>query len=171
MCRADWKNEPLLKNVSLEEQLDAKVVQMYLDWLYSSSLHIPFRISRWTDTFNLILLKCWAVASAVDDECFEHTVMNIFFEEAKAQFWEESVHWAFVDDGATEEIRAFIIEIYMAHMEKDWFTKKGPKWPSNFVMALADKTMEGVKKKSYEQFKRDWTRKLESVNGAKGIGL
>jgi hypothetical protein len=169
MCRADWKNEPLLKNVSIDEQLDAEAVQMYLDWLYSGNLHIPSIISRRTDAFNLMLLKCWAVASAVDDESFERTVMFIFFKEAKAQFWDESVHWAFVEGGANEEICAFIIEVYMAHMEKGWFTKKGPKWPSDFVMALADKAMEGEKRKSYEQIKRERTRKLQRGNGMKGM--
>jgi hypothetical protein len=165
MCRADWKNEPLLKNVSLEEQLDAEAVQMYLDWLYSGNLHIPSKISRRTDAFNLMLLKCWAVASAVDDEFFECTVMSIFFQGAKAQFWDESVHWAFVDGGANEEIKEFIIEVYMAHMTKDWFSKKGAKWPSEFVMALADRAFEGAKKKSYEQIKREWTKKLEGEQG------
>lgn len=169
MCRAEWKNECLLKNMRLEEQLDAEAVQMYLDWLYSGSLHVPAKISRRKDTFNLTVLKCWAVASAVEDDCFKEIVITTFFKEAKAQFWEESVRWAFVDDRANAEIKGFITEVYMAHMGEGWFKKKGAKWPTEFVMALADEAFKGQKVKNYEEIKKEWTRKLEGGDGAVGV--
>jgi hypothetical protein len=161
MCRAEWKNAPLLKSVNLNEDVDAKAVQMYLDWLYSGILRIPATISRTKDTFNLALLKCWAVASAVDDESFKNVVVSTFFDEAKAQFWIDSVKWAFVDGGANDEIKTFIIEVYMAHMDKGWFQKEGGNWPMEFVMVLADNALDGTKRKSYDSVQKEWMKKLE----------
>jgi hypothetical protein len=124
MCRATWKNEPLLKNLTISDDLDAAAVQMYLDWLYSTDLRIPARVDRATDAFNVALLKCWAVASAVQDDAFKGVVLAAFFTEAGAQFWRESIHWVFEDGYGNAEIRSFVIEVFMAFMEPGWFRQR-----------------------------------------------
>jgi hypothetical protein len=164
MCRATWKNEPLVKNLNLNNnnKLDAEAVQTYLDWLYSVELRIPTHICRKTDTFNTVLLKCWAVAEAVGDDAFKSVVITTFFNEAKARLWSESIKWAFVDDHASEDIRSFVIEVFLAFMKPGWFKKEGRKWPNSFVSELADKILERCKgKKSYADVKREWLGRLE----------
>jgi hypothetical protein len=143
MCRADWKNEPLLKSLDIKEELDAESVQIYLDWLYSGHLQIPASIDRKTDAFNVAVLKCWAVANAMQDETFKSMVVKMWFEEAEAQFWKDSVEWAFVEGNGDEEIKGFVVEVFMCFMETGWFVKEGKSWPDAFVRALADRALEG----------------------------
>jgi hypothetical protein len=69
----------MLKGVRIGEKLDAESVQCYIGWLYSSKLHIPVEINRKSDAFNLVLLKCWAAASAMEDVCFKEEVLRTFF--------------------------------------------------------------------------------------------
>jgi hypothetical protein len=167
MCRAPWKNDPVLvKYIDIPEKLDALAVQRYLDWLYSGRLTISSAVRRLTDAFNVALLKCWAVASAVGDKVFKRDVITMFFDEAEAQFWTESVSWAFDEekDESNEEIRAFVVEVFMVFMQPGWFKregekKEGAKWPEAFVWAVADKALEGVKMKSFGDVERVWRRK------------
>jgi len=165
MCRADWKTEPLIKSLSLNDKLNAEAVQRYLDWLYSGILQIPATVSRKTEVFNLALLKCWAVAITMEDDCFKHVVVRTFFGEVTAQFWFESVRWAFSNDGAKEEIKEFIIDVFMSDIEAGWFTKDGHNWPMEFVMVLADRALDGVARKSYDQVQKDWMKKLQIEDG------
>jgi hypothetical protein len=159
MCRATWKSEPLLKYLSIEDKLDAEAVQGYIDWLYSASLRVAPEISRRSDLFNLALLKCWAVASAVDDECFKRVVISTFFKDARAGFSSDSINWAFVEGHANEEIEGFVIEVFMAFIKPGWFGGRGDIWPENFVRVLADKALEGmVRRKGYTEVRRKWLR-------------
>jgi hypothetical protein len=164
MCRADWKIEPLIKSLALNDKLDAEAVQRYLDWLYSGNLQIPAMISRKTEVFNLALLKCWAVAITMEDDCFKNVVVRTFLGEVTAQFWFESVRWAFANGGAKDEIKEFIIDVFMSDMEAGWFSKDGHNWPMEFVMALADRALDGAAQKSYDQVQKDWTKKLQIEN-------
>jgi hypothetical protein len=144
------------------DRLDADAVHTYLDWLYTNTLRIPSTIPRNTDSFNVALLKCWAVASAVEDESFKTTVITTFFNEAKARFWSESIKWAFVDECGNDEIKQSIIEIFMMFMEPGWFKEQGAEWPDVFVREVADTALEkGKGKKSFAVLKREWLRKLE----------
>ena len=164
MCRASWKNEPLLKYLSVDAEVDAQAVQSYLDWLYTSRLHIEDSISRKSDAFNLRLLKLWAVADAVEDRVFKYTVLVMFFEEAKARFWTDSVHWAFVERRGNEEIRGFVIEVFKAGIGPGWFKKEAERWPDGFVRELADDIFRGVGRvKTFAEVKREWMRRLEST--------
>jgi hypothetical protein len=166
MCRAPWKNEPLLKSLHIPESLDAQAVQGYLDWLYSGTLRVAPGISRKSDSFNVALLKCWAVAGAVQDECFRNVVVGAFFGEARARFWSDSVHWTFVEGGANEEIKGFVVEVFMAYMKPGWFGEQGNRWPEEFVRVLADKALEGmVGRKGYPDVKRKWLRNLRDADG------
>jgi hypothetical protein len=165
MCRAPWKNEPLLKSLSIEEALDVQAVQGYLDCLYSGTLHIAASISRKSDLFNVALLKCWAVASAVDDECFKNDVVEMFLRDAEARFWSDSIHWAFVEGRANEEIKGFVVEVFMAYMKPGWFGEQGGMWPEKFVRVLADKALEGmVGRKRFADVRREWLGSLRDAD-------
>jgi hypothetical protein len=157
MCRATWKNEPLLKYLSIDTALDASAVQVYLDYLYSGDLHISPTISRKCDPFNVTLLKCWAVAAAVSDAAFKHAVIRTFFTEAKARFWSDSVKWAFTD--------GHVMEIFMAFMKPGWFKSEAAKWDEGFVREMADRALEGMEKRGYREVRRVWMRTLEMENG------
>lgn len=161
MCRADWKTEPLIKSLALNDELDAEAVQRYLDWLYSAILHIPATVSRKTEVFNLALLKCWAVAITMEDDCFKHVVVRTFFGEVTAQFWFESVRWAFANGGAKDEIKEFIIDVFMSDIEAGWFSKDGHNWPLEFVMVLADRALDGAARRTYDQVQKGWMKKLQ----------
>ncbi|KAI4697250.1 uncharacterized protein J4E84_000377 [Alternaria hordeiaustralica] len=141
MCRASWENESLLNQLDIESELDAEATQIYLDWLYTSTLHISAKVSRVTDAFNLVILKLWTVANAVEDPVFKSQVIATYFAEARARFWKESVKWAFVDRKCDEEIRAFVIDISLAYIEPGWFKSEGKNWPEAFVSELADAAM------------------------------
>jgi hypothetical protein len=167
MCRATWKNEPMLKGVRIAERLDAESVQCYLGWLYSSQLHIPTSIDRKSDAFNLALLKCWAVASAMEDASFKKEVLRTFFEDAKARLWRESVQWVFVEGWANEEIRGFVVEVFMAFVKLGWFKEQADMWPDEFVRVLADKALEGMERKmGYKDVKIKWLGKLSDTDKA-----
>jgi hypothetical protein len=157
----------MLKGVRIGEKLDAESVKCYIGWLYSSKLHIPVEINRKSDAFNLVLLKCWAAASAMEDVCFKEEVLRTFFEDAKARFWRESVYWAFVEGCAKEEIRKFVVEMSMAFVKPGWFEEQGGMWPDKFVRVLADKALEGmVGKMGYKDVKNKWVEKLSDTDKA-----
>ncbi|OAK95110.1 hypothetical protein IQ06DRAFT_178030, partial [Phaeosphaeriaceae sp. SRC1lsM3a] len=156
MCRATWKEQPLLKSVSVRENLDSGVVQMYIDWLYSRTLVIPTEISRKSDTFNVVLLKCWAVAAAMGDEMFRDAVIETFFAEAKARLWSESVKWTFVDDCGVKEIKDFVMEVFLAFVEPEWFRKESATWPEVFVGEVGERLLEGGRRREFDEIQRRW---------------
>jgi hypothetical protein len=162
MCRATWKNEPLLKHLTLDDDLDAQAVQMYLDWLYSTDLRVPSSVSRDSDAFNVALLECWAVAGAVDDHAFKTVVIKTYFTEAGVQFWDESINWAFEDGYGNEEICRFVIDVFMTYMEPGWFRDESKGWPDGFVREVAERAWEGCRtRKSYKDVKREWLGRLQ----------
>jgi hypothetical protein len=122
MCRASWKNEPLLNHLDLKSELDAEAVRTYLDWLCTaavdtSSSNITSKVSRYTEMFNLIILKLWAVANAVEDLAFKTIVVVTYFEEAHRSFSINSVKRAFVERKYDAEVRGFIIHVSLAYIE------------------------------------------------------
>lgn len=162
MCRALWKNEPLLKYLSVEDDLDVDGVQGYLDWLYSGSLRIDRSISPKTDDFNLFLLKSWAVAAAVKDDDFTAEIIAMFFAEARARFWTASVTWAFVERKGNDDIRNFIILVFMVYVEPGWFKKEAARWLDAFVRELADVAMvTWGGRKTFEELKKEWLQKMK----------
>tara|TARA_R110002003_G_scaffold198_1_gene15442 strand:+ start:5907 stop:6617 length:711 start_codon:yes stop_codon:yes gene_type:complete len=165
MCRATWKNEPLLKYLSIDTALDASAVQAYLDYLYSGDLYISPTLSRKCDPFNVALLKCWAVAAAVSDAAFKHAVIRTFFTEAKARFWSDSVKWAWTGGHGTQEIKDFVMEVFMAFMQPGWFKSEAAKWDEGFVRDMADRALEGMEKRGYREVRMEWMRRLEMEEG------
>ncbi|KAF1839639.1 hypothetical protein BDW02DRAFT_604131 [Decorospora gaudefroyi] len=166
MCRAPWKNDPLLTHLVIDHAfyLDAESLQLYLDWLYSARLCISAQISRKTDAFNLVVLKLWGVATAVQDDAFKAVVVSTFFEEARARFWTESVQWAFVLRRCEDEVREFILEVSLVYIEPGWFAKEAGVWPSVFVRQLADVAMVNwAERKSFGELKKVWLDKLGGV--------
>lgn len=168
MCRATWKEQPLLKSVSVRENLDSGVVQMYIDWLYSRTLVIPTEISRKSDTFNVVLLKCWAVAAAMGDEMFRDAVIETFFAEAKARLWSESVKWTFVDDCGVKEIKDFVMEVFLAFVEPEWFRKESATWPEVFVGEVGERLLEGGRRREFDEIQRRWLLETLDGEGQKG---
>ncbi|KAH7393862.1 hypothetical protein DE146DRAFT_110285 [Phaeosphaeria sp. MPI-PUGE-AT-0046c] len=162
MCRATWKEEPLLKSRSVREEVDAGAVQMYIDWLYTRTLRVPAGTSRNSDAFNVALLKCWAVAAAMRDEVFKNAVVGTFFDEAKARFWSDSVKWTFVEDCKVKEIKDFVMEVFLAFMEPGWFREESARWPEVFVREVGESLLEDGRMKGYEEIKSRWLEKLGS---------
>ncbi|RMZ70247.1 E3 ubiquitin- ligase Zswim2 [Pyrenophora seminiperda CCB06] len=161
LCRTSWKNDPLLKRMTVEKELDAEAVQAYLDWLYTSCLPIAPSLSRKTDEFNLVMLKLWAVANAVEDETFKSIVMTTYFKDAKVSFGAESVKWAFVERKSDAQIREFVLDVSLVYITPGWFTKQGKDWPDEFLRALADAAMVGwQERKSFAELKEIWMQKL-----------
>jgi hypothetical protein len=145
----------------MKSELDPEAVQTYLDWLYTSNLHIDDNISSMVHAFNLQLLKLWAIAAAVEDESSRIAVITKFFDEAKARFWHESVKWAFVDRKGNNEIRDFIIDITLAYIEPGWFKSEGGRWLEIFVRELADAAMvRWGQRKTFAEQKNAWMVKL-----------
>jgi hypothetical protein len=162
MCRATWKNEAQFNSLTLDSTLDAEAVQIYLDWLYTSSVRTPSTLSPSSDGFNLLLLKCWAVANVVEDITFRNDVVTTFFTKAVTQPWKQSVKWAFTEGYATDEIKDFVVDVFIAHMEPGWFREESASWPDVFVREVAERVFEGMgSKREYDDIKRDWMEELE----------
>ncbi|KAF1934686.1 hypothetical protein EJ02DRAFT_489888 [Clathrospora elynae] len=156
MCRAPWKNETLLTHLTVEAALDPTAVHAYLDWLYTHTLNIDQALSRKLDAFNVQVLALWAVAAAVQDAAFKSVVISTDFAEARARFWVDSVKWAFVGRRGNDEIRDYVIDIFMAYMEPGWFKKHAEKWPGTFVRELFDVAMMGWgARKSFGELRRE----------------
>jgi hypothetical protein len=170
MCRAPWKNEPLLKSLTVTDTLDAEAVQIYLNWLYSSTLHIPASISRKSDAFNVVILKCWAVAIAMDDILFRNNVLCTFFRDAEAQFWRDSVEWVFVQGNGNAEIKDFVVEAFMAFMKLGWFSKEAMLWPEVFVREVGDRALGLMKgRRGWREIRRAWSIELEEGMDGGGV--
>lgn len=104
------------------------------------------------------MLKCWAVGNAVEDMAFRNDVATYFFAEAQTQFWKESVEWAFAEGNASNEIKEFVVEIFMAHMEPGWFKNDSKDWPDVFVREVAEMVFEQSqgKRMTFEEIRRSW---------------
>jgi hypothetical protein len=170
MCRAIWLTDPSLSQLDIKTELDPEAIQIYLDYLYTSTIRITDSISTMGDAYNLRLLKLWAVASVVQDNTFKTVVITSFFDEAKARFWTDSVKWAFVDRKGNNEICDFIIDITLAYIEPGWFKSEGGRWPEVFVRELADAAMvRWGQRKTFAEQKKAWMAKLgvetEEKNG------
>jgi hypothetical protein len=145
----------------MESELDAEAVQIYLDWLYTCTLRISSKICRRTEDFHWMLLKLWAVANAVKDLNFEATVINIYFAEPHALWNTETVEWAFVGRKCDNEIRDFIIDVFVCHIRPGWFKDRSKDWPEAFVSELADAAMvRWGDRKDYMVLKKNWIKKL-----------
>jgi hypothetical protein len=82
------------------------------------------------------------------------------------------VSWAFdmERDEANEEIRKFVVEIFMVFVQPGWFKregekKEGAKWPEAFVWIMADKALERAKKKIFGDVERVWRKKIGLEEG------
>ncbi|KAH7085332.1 hypothetical protein BKA63DRAFT_597993 [Paraphoma chrysanthemicola] len=167
MCRAPWKNEPLLKHLTIDTPLDPEAVQTYLDYLYSGTLSINPSLSRKTDAFNVFLLKCWTVSITLSDKPFKHAIIRTFFTEATSRFWAESVKWAFGEGHADQEIREFVVEVFMAFVDSGWFGRESGQWDSEFVKACADRALEvWVGRKGYREVRREWLARMDGGDGS-----
>ena len=156
-CRGNRtdRSRPDIERFRIEQELDGQAVQVYLDWLYSGTLHIDASVSRTEDYFNVVLLQCWEVSDAMDDEGFRDAVIQEFFNEAEAHFWARSIDYAFVDGKGSDAMRDFVMDIFLTQVSYDWFKTEGRKWPKTFVQKLADhcmkKALSGERIKSYEE--------------------
>lgn len=143
LCRASWVHDPARMIRVLHEGLEAWAVQTYLEWLYTRDIRISDAIGRDTDAFNLALLQCWKVSTIMQDTTFRDALILAFFTEAQKLFWSQSIEWAFdKDEKHMEDIRDFIVEVFIMSMEPGWFKAHSDKWPKAFVQALADKSLE-----------------------------
>ena len=124
--------------------MDAEAVQVYITWLYSRTLNVDAAISRQTDDFNLKPRQCWQVSNVFDDDTFRDVVIYTFFTEAKAMFWSKSIKLAFEDEKGSDDMRNFIVRIFITRSEEGWFKTESKKWPKTFVEALADKYLDMV---------------------------
>lgn len=160
MCRANWKDDPLLRSIRIKEDLDVKAVQVYVDWLYTRKVGIREEVERTSDKFNVEVLKCWAVAAAMEDSTFRDEVVKMWFEEAGARFWRDSIKWAFVEDCGVKKIKDFILEVFLAFVEPGWFREESSRWPEVFVRELSEWLLVGGKRRGFEEIKMEWLGKM-----------
>jgi hypothetical protein len=157
MCRGQWtpRSSSNLECLRVEQELDGQAVQLYLHWLYSGTITIDASVCRTDDEFNVVLLQCWEVSDAVDDESFRDAVIRTFFNEAEAHFWSKSINFAFVGGKGSDPMREFVMDIFLTRIGNNWFETKSRRWPKTFVRKLADhcmkKALSGEKTKSYEE--------------------
>lgn len=129
MCRASWKNDPLLNHLDLKSDLDPEAVQTYLDWIYTSTLSIPSQIAYNNGTFSLVMLKLWTMANAVEDPSFKAKVIITYFAEAPLSWtalddvMEYILEWASVERKCDDEIREFIIDSRREWVKPSFFKK------------------------------------------------
>jgi len=172
MCRSAWKSDAPSRTLELDGKLDVEAVQIYLDWLYTGAVRIPASVSRATDAFNVLVLKCWAVAESLGDIAFRNDVVSLFFEEADVQFWKESVEWAFGEGNADEEVRGFVVEVFLAHVDVGWFKNESREWPAQFVGEVAEMMLgvvEGREKRMrFGDIKAVWLREAEEIEVVNG---
>ncbi|KAJ4987315.1 SWIM zinc finger protein [Stagonosporopsis vannaccii] len=141
MCKAMWSKEPPLSYIVIDQELDGNAMQVYLDWLYSGEVRIDAPINRETDTFSLLMLKCWELSTAFEDDMFWYAIIRIFFAETEARFRSRSIKFAF-EDRNDSEMRRFVVEVVATRLDVEWFKKKSGKWPKAFVQELADYCLE-----------------------------
>ncbi|KAJ4384614.1 hypothetical protein N0V86_000214 [Didymella sp. IMI 355093] len=155
ICRGQWipRGSSNFERLRVNQELDGQAVQIYLHWLYSGTITIDASVSRANDEFNVVLLQCWEVSDAVDDESFRGAVICTFFNEAEAHFWSKSINFAFVDGKGSDAMREFVMDIFLTLVGNNWFETKSTRWPEAFVRKLADhcmkKALSGEKIKSY----------------------
>lgn len=110
-----------MERFKIEQQLDAHAVQVYLDWLYSGTVHIDTSVSRTNDDFNVVLLQCWGVSTAMEDEAFYDALIEEYFNDAGAHFWAKSIDYTFVAGKASDAMRDFFMDIFLTRVFDDWF--------------------------------------------------
>lgn len=103
----------------------------------------------------------------MEDKVFKNTVIQMRFAESEKRFETGSVLWAFVESRGTDEIRRFIIGVFMCSMDKGWVKNHAKKWPKGFWVELAYAALKGVEKReSYEELSRRYLIRLG--DGGKG---
>ncbi|KAG9192687.1 hypothetical protein G6011_11421 [Alternaria panax] len=163
ICRAGWKNDLLLKHLDMEAELNAEAVQVYLDWLYTSTLNTSSMIPRKPGNSSLVTFKLWAVANAVNDLVFKARVVAIYFKEIRTASGRDSIKWDFVERKCDDDIRDFIIDRVLTIIEPGWFKNRSKLWPDVFVSELAYGAMVrwgDSKEEDTRMFKEIWMEKL-----------
>jgi hypothetical protein len=90
---------------------------------------------------------------------FQESGLDYFFADAKARVWRESVHWA------DEEIRRFVVEVFMAFIKPGWFGEQADMWPDKFARVLADGALEGMERKmGYKDVRNKWLGKAKDTD-------
>lgn len=175
MCRAAWTSDPQLSRITVDQGLDSEGVQVYIDWLYLGHIRIDASIDRNTDSFNLIVLKCWEVSDVLRDSAFFSATTSAFFAEAKAQFSRRSIEFAFDEDKTGLILRGLVIRLFAFRIDKEWFKRESHNWPKSFVKALANRCLEyavlGKKKSSFEEAKIVWFNFTKRLNTEDAVDL
>lgn len=117
-------------------------MQVYLDWLYSGTIHIPTTVSWYLDSSNLVMLKCWEVSTALEDTTFKNAVIYTYLTKKKAMFRVASREFVFGEEKRCHEMEDFVVDVFMARLKPGWFERESDKWPKRFVRVLADKSLE-----------------------------
>jgi hypothetical protein len=162
VCRASWKTNSSQPQVAIESELDAEAAQIYMDWMYTSTLAIPATISRKTDAFNLIILKLWAVANAFEDVVFKREVITAFFAEAIECFGNESMMWTFAERKCGDEVREFIVDNLLARKTKRWIADNLKRMPSDFTRDLRRAEVERKGRNYREGYEKVWMDRIEA---------
>ncbi|KAB2102387.1 hypothetical protein AG0111_0g9045 [Alternaria gaisen] len=161
MCRASWKNDPLLNLLDIKFDLDPEAVQIYLDWLYTSTLRMPSPISSSEGASDLVMLKLWTVANAVEDPPFKAKVIITYFTEAPIGIKNGIIKWDFVERKCDDEIREFIIDVSLRRVKPGSFYNSGKIQPEAFVREITDTAVARWKNNhDLKPLKKMWMEKL-----------
>ncbi|KAF1843705.1 uncharacterized protein K460DRAFT_342150 [Cucurbitaria berberidis CBS 394.84] len=149
MCRKNWKNkteDPII----VENDLDRDAVQIYIDWLYTGTLHIDENINRGKDDFNLVLLKAWKVATILKDWNFMYAIIAEYIgtmeDGSNAGFWVSSTKYAFEDENI-KSMQIFVIDAFLVYMRDDWFETWASKFPPTFTHAVCGTVLGAIVEK------------------------
>lgn len=75
MCRREWTKESMTTlEVPSQDDIEPEVLQTYVDWLYTGTIHMNPAIVPESDDANVFLLKALALAYSLDDSVFRSTV-------------------------------------------------------------------------------------------------
>jgi hypothetical protein len=154
--------------IELEQSLDTKAIQVYIDWLYTGELRIDEDIERDSDDYNVCHLGAWSVSDAVKDPKFTNAISTEHFRlirrNGNAGFGLNSVNYAFGKE-KTAEMSSFVVHVYYLNTDPDYVFTNSSWFPDNFVRDLCVMVLYARDKdvpSNNEDLLQGWLSRLDS---------
>jgi phenolic acid decarboxylase len=133
MKRNGWKNQ---QNgvVELPDVVPA-VFRNYVDLIYHGKFSIPKNV----DDLPLLLVKLWALAARLGDECFQNDKVDFVVRRCREYRWYPTddftkvIYEASPGPGVTER---FLIDLHLVYGERSWVARDPDKNSSQFLYQL-----------------------------------
>jgi hypothetical protein len=164
MCRRTW-TRPLKTVEQLGLDVEPRIMQVYLDWLYTGKLQdiegIDYNAE--SDDYNIKALEAWAMAEAVEDADFKHAIVADIITKrshvSSTGFGIESASAAF-DLHDSSEMREFTAEAFLVNIDENWFTNGAAFFEPNFRHAVGHAAVRalGKEKPSHRALLEKYTK-------------